>query len=79
MPIEMNGSLLFKIMGGAIIGLGLIASAVTPYQQEAITAFLTAPAWSAELELWLPYWPLEPWLSLFILGIGTALATKRIM
>jgi hypothetical protein len=68
--------LLSKVLGGAIICLGLITFAVSPTQQEAITAFLTAPAWSAELGLWLPYWPFEPWLSLFILGIGTALFTK---
>jgi hypothetical protein len=63
-------------MGGVIVGLGLFVSVASPYQQEAITAFLTAPAWSAELELWFPYWPFEPFLSLFIIAVGTALATK---
>jgi DMSO/TMAO reductase YedYZ heme-binding membrane subunit len=70
---------LFKSLGGVIIGFGLLASAVSPYQQEAITTLLTTPAWSANLELWVPYWPFEPFLSLFIIGIGTALATKRIL
>jgi hypothetical protein len=41
-----------------------------------MTAFLTAPQWSATLELWLPYWPFEPYLSLFIIGLGTLLVTK---
>jgi len=73
---DVNTPLVFKVMGGAIIGLGLIASAASPYLQEPISAFLTAPAWSAELEMWLPYWPFEPYLSLFIIGLGTMLLTK---
>jgi len=37
---------------------------------------LLAPAWSANLELWLPFWPFEPFLPLFIIGLGTLLLTK---
>ena len=73
---ESSAPHLTKLMGGVIVGLGLLVSVASPYQQEAITAFLTAPAWSAELELWFPYWPFEPFLSLFIIAVGTALATK---
>jgi len=46
------------------------------YLQDQVTAFLTAAAWSATLELWLPFWPLEPFLSLFIIGAGTLIATR---
>jgi len=44
--------------------------------QEPVTEFLLAPAWSANLVLWLPYWPFEPYLSIFIIGLGTMLLTK---
>jgi hypothetical protein len=59
-----------------MIVFGLFLSATGLYWQKAVTAFLTAPKWSAELELWLPFWPLEPYLSLFMIGIGVLLLTK---
>lgn len=66
----------FKALGGAIIAFGLFASASGLRWQESVTAFLTAPKWSADLELWLPFWPFEPYLSVFIIGLGTMLLTK---
>jgi hypothetical protein len=66
----------FKVLGGAIIACGLFVSATGLYWQKPVTAFLTSPKWSANLELWLPYWPFEPYLSIFIIGIGTMLVTK---
>ena len=66
----------FKVLGGAIIALGLFVSATGLHWQEPVTAFLTAPKWSADLVLWLPYWPFEPYLSLFIIGLGAMLVTK---
>ena len=65
----------FKVAGGALIAFGLVASATGRYWQDVVTTALTAPAWSAELVLWLPFWPFEPFLPLFIIGIGTMLAT----
>ena len=66
----------FKVLGGAMMAFGLLVSATGLQWQESITAFLTAQAWSANLELWLPYWPFEPFLSLFIIGLGMTLVTK---
>jgi DMSO/TMAO reductase YedYZ heme-binding membrane subunit len=65
-----------KMLGGAIIAFGLFVSATGVHWQDPVTTFLTTPKWSADLVLWLPYWPLEPYLSLFIIGFGTLLATK---
>ena len=65
-----------KALGGAIIAFGLFASVGSLYVQEAITSFLTTPQWSADLVLWFPFWPFEPYLSLFIMGLGTMLFTK---
>jgi len=66
-----------KVLGGALVAAGLVVAATGLQWQEQVTAFLTAPEWSATLELWLPYWPFEPYLSLFIIGLGTMLWTKE--
>ena len=65
-----------KIPGYTLILFGLVVSVTGLYWQKPVTAFLTSPKWSADLVLWLPYWPLEPYLSLFIIGFGTLLVTK---
>jgi hypothetical protein len=68
--------LVYKLPGIIIILAGLLVAATGRQWQESVSAFLTTPAWSANLELWLPYWPFEPYLSLFMLGIGTMLVTR---
>jgi hypothetical protein len=73
---ENSTPLAFKVLGGAIIAFGLFVSASGLHWREPVTAFLTAPKWSADLVLWLPFWPFEPYLSLFIIGLGAMLATK---
>jgi hypothetical protein len=73
---QSNTPLVFKVLGSAIIAFGLFVAATGLYWQEPVTAFLTAPKWSAELVLWLPFWPFEPYLSIFIIGLGAALLTK---
>ena len=73
---ESNAPFAFKIFGGALIALGLFVASTGLQWQKPVTDFLLAPAWSANLVLWLPYWPFEPYLSLFIIGLGTLLATK---
>jgi DMSO/TMAO reductase YedYZ heme-binding membrane subunit len=65
-----------KALGGVVIAFGLLVASTGLHWQEPVTAFITAPKWSADLVLWLPYWPLEPYLSIFIIGLGAALATK---
>ena len=66
-----------KMLGGLFIIFGLLVSASGLYWQDLITSLFTASAWSAELELWLPFWPFEPFLSLLVIGIGTLLITKN--
>ena len=65
----------FKAIGGALIAFGLVAAATGLQWREPVSDFLLAPAWSANLELWLPFWPFEPFLPLFIIGLGTLLFT----
>lgn len=64
-----------KALGGGLIAVALLVAATGRYWQEPVTDFLTATPWSADLVLWLPFWPFEPFLSLFIMGLGTALMT----
>jgi hypothetical protein len=60
-----------KAIGAAVVGFGLVASATGLLWQKSVTEFMTSAAWSAELELWLPFWPLEPFLPLLIIALGT--------
>ena len=73
---ESSTPLALKTLGGAIIIFGLFVAATGLHWQEPVTTFLTNPKWSADLVLWLPYWPLEPYLSIFIIGLGATLFTK---
>lgn len=75
--LQSSTPLVFKTLGGAIIAFGLFVSATGLHWRESVTAFLTEPQWSANLVLWFPFWPFEPYLSLFIIGLGTLLITKR--
>lgn len=73
---ESSAPFAFRIFGGALISFGLFVASTGLQWQKPVTDFLLAPAWSANLVLWLPYWPFEPYLSLFIIGLGTLLVTK---
>ena len=64
-----------KAAGGVLMVFGLFFAWAGLQWQNAITDFLTIPGWSANLELWLPFWPYEPFLSLFIVGFGMMIAT----
>ena len=75
---EASTPLVLKAMGSATIVFGLVWSAYGLYWQERVTGFLTTPEWSANLVLWLPFWPFEPFLSLFIIGLGTMLVTMAV-
>lgn len=70
--------LAFKVLGASLAGFGLLLAATGRQWQEPLTAFLTTPEWSANLELWLPFWPFEPFMSLFVMGIGALLMTTRV-
>jgi hypothetical protein len=74
--VKGRGSLLIRVAGGAIVLFGMFAAATGWYWQAPVTALLTAPEWSANLELWLPFWPFEPFLPLFAIGLGTLLLTR---
>ncbi len=71
-----SAPLAIKVLGGGIVAFGLLASTSGLYWQDPVTTFLTAPKWSADLVLWLPFWPFEPYLPLVIIGFGVMLFTR---
>ena len=66
-----------KILGSGLILAGIVAAATGLLWQHPLTEFLLAPAWSANLVLWLPFWPFEPFLPLFAIGMGAWVMTRR--
>ena len=66
---------LLRALGIGMIAIGLVGSATGLSWYKPVYGFITGPAWSAELVLWLPYWPLTPYLCLLIIGLGTLFAT----
>ena len=64
-------------VGSTLIAFGLSLSVLSLYWQNSITQILTPFSWSSMLELWLPFWPFEPFLSLMIIGLGTMMLTKE--
>jgi hypothetical protein len=75
--VDVSGtSPISRALGGVIVAFGLLASASGLYWQKPVTDFITTPKWSADMVLWLPYWPFEPYFSLFIIAFGTLLLTR---
>ena len=70
-----NVGMPMKVMGVLLILLGILAAATGLAWEKPVSAFLLAPQWSATLELWLPYWPFQPFLPLFSIGLGVMALT----
>ena len=63
-------------LGVGLVLLGLVASATGNYWFDSVSSLASFPTWSAEMALWLPFWPLEPFMPLITIGVGVYLATK---
>lgn len=75
---DVNGSpsTLALVLGAGLIFVGLIGAATGKYWFDGVSSLVSSPAWSAEMALWLPFWPLEPFMPLIVMGAGVYLATK---
>ena len=75
---DVNGSpsSLALVLGAGLIFVGLIGAATGKYWFDGVSSLVSSPAWSAEMALWLPFWPLEPFMPLIVIGAGVYLATK---
>jgi DMSO/TMAO reductase YedYZ heme-binding membrane subunit len=66
----------FEWVGLVVIAIGLIVVTFGSPWQRASKEFVSTYASSEWLELYLPYWPYEPFLPLFVILLGVSLATR---
>jgi hypothetical protein len=66
----------FRLIGIVVMGIGLIVVSFGSPSQKAAEEFMSAYAFSEWLELYLPYWPFQPYIPLFVILLGVFLATK---
>ena len=65
------------ILGSSLIVLGLSMSISSLYWQAFLSNALTYFSWSSSFELWFPFWPFEPFLSLMIIALGVMIYTNE--
>ena len=63
------------LLGGVVVLCSLVLAGSGHLWQPALSSALLEPAWSAELELWLPFWPFEPFAPLLMMASGVWVAT----
>jgi hypothetical protein len=66
----------FLLMGIVVVGIGLITATFSSLWREPVGELLTGYAMTRIPELYLPYWPFEPYLPLFIIALGAFLTTR---
>lgn len=71
-----EGQPAFAILGYTLLGIGLIAASFGSAWQASAEQYLTGYAFTRWPELYLPYWPFEPFLALFIIALGAYLIAK---
>ena len=67
-----------QIAGQIVIALGLAMAVSGHIWYPSVSSFFYAEIWPASivsLQLWLPFWPLEPFMPLIIIGVGAWLLT----
>lgn len=64
-------SLPVTVLGSVLATVGLVATVTGRYWFNPLSNTLLASEWSREMELWLPFWPFEPFMPVFVIGIGT--------
>jgi hypothetical protein len=66
----------FAWVGSVLVLVGLIAAGTGSVWGKPAVGLLTGHAITRLPELYLPYWPFEPYLSIFIIALGVLLTTK---
>jgi hypothetical protein len=61
----------YVLMGSVIVLIGLVAVGSGSIWAKPSIDFLTGHAFTRLPELYLPYWPFEPYLPIFIIALGT--------
>ncbi len=70
------GSGIRRYLSAGVVLLSVVLASSGHLWQPALSTALLTPPWSAELELWLPFWPFEPFLPLLIMAVGVWTATS---
>ena len=65
-----------NLAGILIIGVGLVAASFGKAWYDTAANLMTGYAITRIPETYLPYWPFEPWLPLFIIALGALLTTR---
>ena len=66
----------FRFVGSVVVLMGVIAASAGTVWAKPTIEFLTGYAMTKSMELYLPYWPFEPYLPIFIIALGAFLTTK---
>jgi len=64
------------LAGLATVGAGLFAASFGSLWRESVSDMLTGYSFTQIPELYLPYWPFEPYLPLLVIALGVLLMTK---
>jgi len=73
-----SGAGIRQWIGSGVVLLSLVLAFSGHLWQPALSTALLAPPWSAELELWLPFWPFEPFVPLLVMAVGVWTATTDV-
>ena len=71
-----SGHAAFGMLGYLAIGIGLIAATFGKAWYPTASNLLTGYSFTRIPELYVPYWPFEPWLPVFIIALGAYLISR---
>ena len=74
--VNKNQTISLRFFGYFLIFLGLLMSGTGHLWLEMINNVTLYYSWSQEMSLWLPFWPLEPFFSLSLIGLGTLIISS---
>lgn len=66
----------FAFLGYAVIGIGLIVASSGSYWYPPVSELVTGYGFTEIPELYMPYWPFEPFFATFVIALGAFLAMK---
>ena len=72
-----GGNMLAGVAGWLAIAVGLVAAGTGKLWYPTAERLLTGYSVTRVPELYLPYWPFEPWLPLFVVGLGAMLVAAH--
>ena len=71
-----TGHRLFGVLANVAIGVGLVAAAFGKAWYPTAANLMTGYSFTRVPELYVPYWPFEPWLPVFIIALGAYLISR---